>query len=121
MITMVDQLGFELRKSGKVASTVVVKIRYANFDTHDKQLTIPYTSADHVLSRTALELFEKLYSRRMLIRLIGVKLSGLVQGNYQISLFDDTAEQVNLYQAMDKIRMRFGAAAVMRAVSICGR
>ncbi len=118
IITMVDRLAFELRRSGKVASTVVVKIRYANFDTHDRQETIPYTSADHVLSKKALELFGKLYSRRMLIRLIGVKLTGLVAGNYQISLFDDTAEQVNLYQALDKIRLRFGADSVMKAISL---
>jgi len=118
IVTMVDKIAFELRKKGKVASQVVVKIRYSNFDTHEKQATIPYTSADHVLTRTALELFKKLYSRRMLIRLVGVKLTGLVSGSHQINLFDDTASQVSLYQALDKIRLRFGAQSVVKAISL---
>ena len=72
----------------------------------------PYTCADAVLREKAHALFQKLYSRRMLIRLIGVKLSSLVQGSHQIDLFSDTMTQLNLYQAMDSIRMRFGASAV---------
>jgi len=47
-----------------------------------------------------------------------VKLSGLVQGDYQIQLFQDTAEEVALLQAMDDIRKRFGKQSVMRASSL---
>jgi DNA polymerase-4 len=59
-----------------------------------------------------------LYERRQLIRLIGVKLSGLVHGNYQIKLFDDTVEDIQLLQQMDRIRRRFGIDAIMRACAI---
>src|SRR5690606_7662582 len=96
LLTMVDELAFELRKSGKLASCISLKIRYSNFDTHSKQLKIPYTSSERALSEKALDLFTKLYSRRMLIRLVGVKLSGLVSGNYQTDLFNDTMEELNL-------------------------
>ena len=113
---MTEGLAFELRKKQKLASVVTVKIRYSNFDTHTMQQRIRYTSFDHVLIRTALELFERLYSRRMLIRLVGVKLSGLVGGVQQLDLFEDTEEMTRLYQAMDSIRRRFGKRAVRRAV-----
>jgi len=70
------------------------------------------------LSEKALDLFTKLYSRRMLIRLVGVKLSGLVSGNYQTDLFNDTMEELNLSNAMDRIRSKFGTRAIMRGISL---
>jgi DNA polymerase-4 len=95
-----------------------VKIRYSNFDTHTLQKRIPYTSFDHVLANIAKELFSRLYQRRMLIRLIGVRLSHLVQGVQQLDMFDDTPEKVSLYMAMDKLRKRFGKYAVRRAAGV---
>ncbi len=78
-------------------------------------MRIPYTSADHILIPKILEIFKLLYNRRLLVRLIGIRFSHLVQGNYQIDLFDDTEEALNLYAAMDKIRERFGDKSVLRA------
>jgi DNA polymerase IV len=114
----VERLAFELRKKQKLTSCVTVKIRYSNFDTHTLQQHIPYTSFDHVLSKTALELFERLYQRRMLIRLVGVKFSHLVGGVQQLDMFEDTPEMVSLYNAMDNIRLRFGKKAIRRAVGV---
>ncbi len=118
LIAMVEKVAFNLRDQHKLASCVTVKIRYANFDTETKQVHIPYSASDHVLLRIVLELFRKLYNRRMLIRLVGVRLSGLVHGNYQISLFDDTAENINLYQAIDHIKHKHGVEKLMRAITI---
>ena len=112
---MVEQLCFQLRQEKWLTSTVVVKIRYSNFDTETKQYRIPYTSSDHTLLRYALELFEKVYHRRMRIRLVGVKFTGLVHGCHQMNLFEDTEELISLYQTMDKIKMRFGSDSVGRA------
>lgn len=114
LISMVERLAYQLRQEQWLPSVVVVKIRYANFDTEPKQLKIPYTSCDHTLIKYVLELFDKLYNRRMRIRLIGVRFSGLARGTYQINMFEDTVEMMALYQAMDKIRNRFGATAVSR-------
>lgn len=112
---MVEQLCFQLRQEKWLTSTVVVKIRYSNFDTETKQYRIPYTSSDHTLLKYALELFEKVYHRRMRIRLIGVKFTGLVHGCHQMNLFEDTEELISLYQTMDKIKTRFGSDSVGRA------
>ncbi|MFO8055167.1 MAG: DNA polymerase IV [Bacteroidales bacterium] len=112
---MVEKLAYELRSKQKLTSVITVKIRYANFDTHTRQKRIPYTSFDHVLIKLAQELFNELYQRRMLLRLVGVRFSGLVGGMQQINMFEDTPEMVNLYQAMDRMRNRFGQKAVQRA------
>ena len=118
LTSMVEKVAYELRSQGRLASCVTVKIRYANFDTETRQLQIPYTSSDHHLLRVVHELFEKLYTRRMLIRLVGVRLSGLVQGSPQISLFEDTGEQISLYAAIDRIRDRHGLDKVVQAAGI---
>jgi len=111
---MVEKLAYQLRQENWLTSTVTVKIRYSNFDTETRQVALDYTSADHTLTKAVLELFEKLYHRRMSLRLVGVRFSGLVRGTYQINMFEDTVELMSLYQAMDKIKNRFGANAVMR-------
>ncbi|WP_373397521.1 DNA polymerase IV [Algoriphagus halophilus] len=118
LVAMCEQLAGKLRQNLQLTACVSVKIRYSDFDTHTVQQRIPYTSADHTLIPLVKELFRKLYSRRMLIRLIGVRFSSLVYGNYQIKLFEDTQEQINLYQAMDKINGKFGEKTICRAVGM---
>ncbi|UTG62136.1 DNA polymerase IV [Elizabethkingia anophelis] len=117
---MVEKLCYQLRQEKWLTSTVTVKIRYANFDTETKQCKIPYTSADHTLLRYVLELFKKVYTRRMRIRLIGVRFTGLVHGCHQMDLFEDTEELISLYQTLDKIKNRFGSSSVGRASGILG-
>jgi DNA polymerase-4 len=121
LIAMVEKLAFQLRKKQKMTGCVTVKIRYSNFDTHSQQKHIPYTGFDHVLMKVSTELFEKLYNRRMLIRLIGVRFSDLVYGVQQLNLFEDTPEMINLYQAMDKVRLRFGSHVIKRASSLVSK
>ncbi len=118
LIAMVEKVAFSLREQKKLTSCVTVKIRYANFDTETKQMQIPYTSSDHQLLKVVHELFDKLYNRRMLIRLVGVRLSGLVHGTHQIDLFDDTEEDINLYQAIDFIKHKHGVEKLIRANTI---
>ena len=93
---------------------VTVKIRYSDFETVTRQMSIHYSSSDHVLLNHVKQLFNKLYDRRLLVRLIGVRFSNLVSGNYQISLFDDTADMISLYQAIDSIKSQFGWQYLMR-------
>lgn len=112
---MVEQLCYQLRQEKWLASTICVKIRYSNFDTETKQCRIPYTSSDHTLLKYVLGLFRKVYTRRMRIRLVGVKFTGLVHGCHQMDLFEDTEELISLYQTMDDIKNRFGTASVGRA------
>ena len=118
LIAMAENLAYKLRKENKLTASVSVKIRYSDFQTYSKQRRIPYTSLDHTLINTTLELFEALYQRRVLIRLIGVRFSNLVGGSYQIRLFEDSEKLIKLYQSMDIIRNRYGKNAVKRAVTM---
>lgn len=117
IVTMTEKLVFEMRKQEKLTSNVSVKIRYSNFDTHTMQKRIPYTSFDHTLIEISKELFEKLYNRRLLVRLIGVKFSGLVHGFQQLSLFDDKSELATLYAALDKLKARYGSDIIRRGIA----
>jgi len=112
---MADSLAYELRSKKKLTSVITVKIRYADFNTYTKQKKIAYTSNDRVLHAYIKELFDALYERRQLIRLIGVKFSGLVSGYFQMDLFEDTMKDIRLLQQMDRIRNRFGYSAIKRA------
>lgn len=114
LTAMAENLAYQLRRGGKLTACVTIKVRYSDFQTYTLQQRIPYTASDHTLIPLALELFKKLYNRRLLVRLIGVRYSHLVGGGHQINLFDQT-EIINLYQAMDKIRERYGDRAIMRA------
>lgn len=121
LLSMVERLAFDLRRSRKLTSCVTVKIRYSNFDTHTVQSRLPHTAHDHLLIEKTMSLFEKVYKRRMLLRLVGVKFSHLVPGYDQIDLFDDNDRVIRLYQALDCIKMRYGARAVRRASTVRGR
>jgi DNA polymerase IV len=118
LVSMTEKLAFQLRNEEKLTACVTVKIRYSDFNTYTMQARIPYTALDTTLIEKVKELFGRLFQKRMLIRLIGVKFSHLIQGTYQFDLFNDTTEQVQLYAAMDKLRQRFGDAAVMRAAGL---
>ncbi|MFH1000255.1 MAG: DNA polymerase IV [Bacteroidota bacterium] len=118
LISMVEKIAFELRKKQKLTSCITIKIRYSNFDTHTLQKRIPYTSFDHTLIETSKELFKRLYTRRMLIRLIGVRFSHLVNGVQQLNLFEDTPEMIRLYLALDRLKKRYGSKIVRRAVGV---
>lgn len=115
LIRMTESIAFELRKQNRLTGCVTVKLRYANFDTVTRQASIPYAAGDHILLRTAQQLFDQLYDRRMLVRLLGIRFSHLIPGNYQISLFDDTQEMIRLYQAIDSVKLRFGESLLKRA------
>lgn len=116
LVGMTEKLSFQLREEGKLTSCVTVKVRYSDFNTYTQQIKIPYTSLDHSLIEHVKDLFDKLYQKRLLVRLIGVRFSHLVQGTYQLNLFENCEKQLQLYNAMDQLRQRFGKFAVQRAL-----
>ena len=118
LVRMTEKIAFQLREQNKLTGCVTVKLRYSNFETFTKQLSIPYTNADDVLIKVSRELFIKLYERRMLIRLIGIRFTDLVTGSYQISLYEDTEQKINYYKAIDSIKQRFGEQYLIRARGI---
>lgn len=118
LVSMTEQIGHELRGKQKLAGCVTVKIKYENFMTFTKQKTIPYTNSDQVLIETANLLFAQLYDKRRKIRLLGVRLSGLVSGNPEKTLFDDPEDTSGLYEAIDNIKKKFGESLLIKAASM---
>ncbi|MEO9968195.1 MAG: DNA polymerase IV [Reichenbachiella sp.] len=121
MLAMAENLAFQLRRGQKLTACITVKVRYSDFNTYTLQNKIPYTSADHILIPKIMEMFDRLYNKRLLVRLIGVRYSHLAEGYYQINLFEDSEEAIRLYQAMDKMRDKHGDRKVMRASGIEAR
>jgi DNA polymerase-4 len=111
---MTEKLAFKLRRMHLMTGCVAVKIRYPGFDTHTKQVTIPYTTDDVRLMTVATQLFRQLYSGKP-IRLIGLKFSNLMEGNLQTNLFEDNTKSSKLYAALDRIKEKYGHTAVSRA------
>jgi len=105
---MVRDLAYDLRQKRKLASCLTLKLRYADFNTYTKQLRIPYTANDRQLISQAHSLLDRLFQRRQLVRLLGVRFGGLVSGSPQLDLFDDTDRDARLLHAMDQVRKRFG-------------
>ncbi|WP_455169818.1 DNA polymerase IV [Aegicerativicinus sediminis] len=118
---MTENLIYQLRRGNKLTACVTFKIRYTDFQTYTMQKRIPYSSADHKILPVVMELYNKLYNRRLLVRLVGVRFSHLVEGGHQIDLFDDNDKIINLYQAMDRMRERYGDRAVIKASGMAAK
>ena len=118
LVSMTEELASKLRRENKVASCLAIKVRYANFETHTQQEKISLTAAEHILIPGIKNLLKKAWNSHRPIRLIGVKLSQLCSGSYQINLFEDNEERIRLYQAMDKINFKFGDKTVCRAAGM---
>jgi DNA polymerase-4 len=116
LLKMVEELCFALRQKKFMAGCLTVKIKYSNFEKETKQCSFSYTSSDAVLMEKIGPLFDSLYNQQKYVRLIGVRLSNLVHGNYQASLFEKPEKTHNLYEAMDKIRVKYGQDAVKRVL-----
>jgi DNA polymerase-4 len=113
-----EELSFELRKLKKLTGCITVKLRYSDFNTYTQQKQIPYCGHEKILIATAVQLFLKLYNRRVLVRLIGVKFSKLVGGNHQLHLYEDSEEEIHLMQKIDFLRNKHGLTCVRRASNI---
>jgi DNA polymerase IV len=115
LVRMTERVAYELRQDNKTAGCVAVKIRYPDFETTSRQMTIPYTFYDDELIAKAKELFHQLWRRGQPIRLMGVRLSELTSEAIQTNLFEDTGKKTQLYKAIDEVKGRYGAGAVVKA------
>jgi DNA polymerase-4 len=115
LVRMTERVGYELRQDNKTAGCVAVKIRYPDFETTSRQMTIPYTFYDDELIAKAKELFHQLYRKGRPIRLLGVRLSELTGEAIQTNLFVDTGKKTQLYKAIDDVKNKYGKDAVVKA------
>jgi DNA polymerase-4 len=116
IVKMVEKLAYQLRSENKLTACITVKIRYSNFDTHTTQCRIPYTSNDQTLIEEQKNSSTNCMNAGCWCDLMGIRFSHLVGGGHQINLFEDSEEIINLYQAMDKMRLKFGDGAIQRAI-----
>ncbi len=115
IVRMTEKIAFELRKDEKVSGCVTVKIRYPDFETTSRQISIPSTSADDEIIPVAKSLFHKLYKKGRPVRLLGVRLSDLTNDAVQTNLFQNVERKNILYKAIDDVKNRFGSGSVIRA------
>ena len=102
-----------MRDSNYQASTISIKLRYSDFKTLTCAKTIQHTDDDKTIFETAKNLFLKSYTRRVSIRLIGVKLTNFIIAFHQGSLFDAQEEKrLQMIEAINSIRARYGYSAI---------
>ncbi len=118
------EIAQKLRRDDLVGTTVKLKIRWPDFTTPTRQLTLaqPTDDADQI-AESALRLFQQIWSGEQAVRLIGVGVSGLGAPPRQLSLWDappaptpeETARQQRMQTALAAIQARFGVGVVRRA------
>lgn len=111
-----DGVGRQLRKNGLSGTTVKIKLRWSDFTTLTRQVTLPYpTQHDNEIYEAALELFKRTWSGRA-VRLIGVGVSGFEGGAFQTGLWDAPLpkQDTRLESVLDTLRDRFGESVVKR-------
>lgn len=115
LLQMAEKVGYELRQDNKMTGCVTVKIRYPDFETTSKQMSIPYTCYDDEIIEVSKQLFHKLYRPGMPVRLLGIRLSELTEEAKQTNLFSDTRKKDELYKAIDQVKDRFGKKFIGKA------
>lgn len=115
IVRMTERVAFELRQDEKMAGCIAVKIRYPDFTTTSRQITIPYTFRDDELIPVAIDLFHKLYKKGMPVRLLGVRLTDLTSHPLQANLFEDATKKADLYKAIDAVKNKYGTGAINKA------
>lgn len=115
-----SQVGSQLRNQGLTAKTIRIKIRWADFETHTRQISLSMpTDHDSVIVQSAIELFQKIWPEGRKVRLIGVGTSQLTSDPVQLNLLDKTVEkEERLLRSVDELRQRFGQKIVYHGYDI---
>jgi DNA polymerase-4 len=123
LLRLVTRVASDLREQDLAARTITVKLRDADFRTRQASRTLPEpVIADRVIFETARHLLARLRgARRVRARLIGIALSSLDVPDRaaQLSLFEtpspslETERDRALAGAVDRLRAKFGAAAIV--------
>ncbi|MEZ4670737.1 MAG: DNA polymerase IV [Anaerolineae bacterium] len=119
--TLADGVGRQLRKEGLSGRTVKIKLRWSDFTTLTRQMTLPHpTHHDNTIYEAALDLFSKAWPIGRPVRLLGVGVSGFEGGDYQPGLWDapPPKEDTKLESVLDQLRDRFGDRIVRRGSAL---
>ena len=113
-----DGVGRQARKAGLAGATIKIKLRFSDFRTLSRQLTLDHpTDSDGEIYRGAAELFDQAWVKGGRARLIGVGLGGFSAPNRQMGLWDggEPGPAEELQSALDRLRDRFGESTITRA------
>jgi len=116
-----EKLGAELRDLDKMARTVTLKLRYADFETVNRGSTTRLaTNLDDAIFRVAVQLLESTLGKKYRpVRLIGLEVSNFTGGETQLSLFDaETKRLEKLDRAIDRVRDKYGFDAIQTGYTI---
>lgn len=118
LLALADKVSSRLRDGGYKGRTVTLKIRLEGFETYTRAKTLPLaTNYTDVLGREALALYAAFGRGRKKVRLLGVKVSGLLPAEEKESLFEDEgdARREKAHKAIEAIRKKFGRSSIYRA------
>ncbi|MAE10940.1 MAG: DNA polymerase IV [Dehalococcoidales bacterium] len=110
-----ERVGADLRRQGKQAKSINLKLRYADFTTLTRSHTPPQaTDGDLMIFQTGLKLLDKaLAAEKQPVRLIGIGVSNLVEAGGQLAMLDSSAQrQVQLNKTIDRIRQKYGFTSI---------
>jgi len=111
-----DQVGFRLRQADLSGTTIKLKIRWSDFTTLTRQITLSQpTNLDAEIYATAEQLFEQTWPPGKRVRLLGVGVSNFETPARQLALWDtEFEEDKQLQSTLDELRQRFGRKVVQR-------
>jgi DNA polymerase-4 len=117
-----EDVARSLRKEGLTGSTVKLKLRWSDFTTLSRQVTLPQpTNLDDPIHSAASELFNKAWQPQQPVRLIGVGVSGFEKPVQQLSLWDSTPDKQKqqektrrLQTALDTLHEKYGEEILKR-------
>jgi DNA polymerase-4 len=114
------QVGYRLRQEEVSARVIRLKIRWSDFSTHSRQVSLPQaTDQDGVIYSTAEGLFKRIWEPGKPVRLLGVGGSDLIETSRQMSLWETPTEKEHrLLLALDELREKYGKKAVRRGNKI---
>ncbi len=119
---LTEQVCGRLRKDGLVGSTVRIKLRWSDFSTITRQVSLDEpTDVDGVVYARAEELFLQAWLPGRPVRLLGAGVSGLSEAMHQLSLWETPSEKEHrLLEAIDTLRARYGSRVIQRASRLRG-
>ena len=120
LLQLTEQVAWRLRNHGLEGRTVQIKARYADFSTFTRAQTLaaPTASTD-VLWRAVAPLLDRLPRPGAALRLLGVGVSGFeAVPDAQADLFSVPTAPRKVDEVADRIKEKFGAAAVKRATTL---
>jgi DNA polymerase-4 len=126
LMELADDIGMTVRKQRKEGRTVHITLKYSDFHSVTRQMTIPATSVTKEICQTGCRLLEQNWNKSHPVRLIGISISGFYEdgSSEQLSLFDpmhgnvQAGKNKQIDKAMDKIRSRYGSEKITLATLV---